>query len=124
MKRKIWIVMMIVMVLLLTSCSGEKEDHEGEAVVTLMIDEIKDDYFLGQDPRIMPPVKYKVFANLDENYIVGDCVAVYYDEMIKTQENIYEINSTAIESSDIELEPSLVYKPKAFVSGVVKRKNS
>lgn len=114
MKKMMRTVIMIVMALLLAACSGEKEDHEGQEVITLSIDEIKENFFLAQHPW-PSPLKYKVFANLEEDYCVGDFVDVYYEKMTETKEDFYEITSLSIESSDFELEEEVAYKPVIYL---------
>jgi len=121
MKKLIQILCVTVMLCLLVSCSGEKDDsvEQGESIensesITLTIAEIKDEYFLAQPP-LPSPLQYKVFANLDEDYSVGDYVEVYYEEMTEIEEDFFEITALQVEHSDFELEEGVDYKPVIYL---------
>lgn len=120
MKRMYQVLCILAIVMLLISCSKEKDnkttpraDIEGLESIVLSITEIKDDYFLAGRPWPSPS-KYKVFTTLNEELCEGDYVDVYYDEMIEISENNYEITPQLVELSDFKLQPGVAYKPVIY----------
>lgn len=118
-------ICIILVLLLLISCSNENEEDEvnieGLEKEILSIKEIKDDYFLAEHPW-PTPYEYKVFADLDEDYCIGDYINVYYDEMIEVGEYSYEITPILIKHSDFGLEEGIVYKPVIYLYPTKKEK--
>lgn len=58
---------------------------------------------------------YKVIATLNEDLCEGDYVDVYYEELVETSENFFEIISKLVEPSDFELKEGVSYKPVIYL---------
>lgn len=121
MKRIFQALCIIAIACFLISCSKEKDEKiepnvELEVLekVVLTIVDIEDGYFNAALPWASPR-HYKVIATLNEDLCEGDYVDVYYEELLETSENSFEITAKLVEPSDFELKEGVAYKPVIYL---------
>lgn len=96
MKKGLRIFFILFVALLLTSCSI------GQEQITLYIEDIYEDYFVGHNPT--QPYKYKVYGTLEDKFCEGDYVDVKYKKKKEIDDNLFELKSSSIKTSEYKEE--------------------
>ncbi|MDF2589386.1 MAG: hypothetical protein K0S41_3227 [Anaerocolumna sp.] len=82
--------------------------------MTLLLNEIHDDYFIASNIG-NPQYKYKITADLNDDFCVGDSVDVIYRDLIEIESNIFQVNYVNIKASDFTLDETICYKPVIYL---------